>query len=84
VDDARKNLLGRGAARPGVLRKRSLDLMLPKIESISVNESLLGRLFGYGTVVVGGMGGTKEAFPLVPRPQEFRSRVQEQLAVQAG
>ncbi len=68
----------------GVLRKRSLELMLSKVESISVNEPMFGRMFGYGTVVVGGTGGTKEPFPLVPKPQEFRSRVQEQLAVNAG
>jgi len=65
----------------GVLRKRSLELMLSKVESISVNEPMVGRMFGYGTVVVGGTGGTKEPFPLVPRPQEFRNRVQEQLGV---
>jgi hypothetical protein len=41
-------------------------------------------MFGYGTVVVGGTGGTKEAFPLVTNPQEFRSKVQEQLAAAAA
>jgi hypothetical protein len=66
----------------GVLRKRSLELVLPKIESIVVNEPLFGRMFGYGTVVVGGTGGTKEAFPLVPNPQQLRRLVQDQLAVQ--
>ena len=66
----------------GTLRKRSLELVLPKVESITVNEPLLGRMLGYGTVVVGGTGGTKEAFPLVPSPQQLRDRVQEQLAAQ--
>lgn len=67
----------------GTLRRRSLELVLQKVESITVNEPLLGRMFGYGTVVVGGTGGTKEVFPLVPRPQELRDRVQEQLAEQS-
>jgi len=65
----------------GVLRKRSLELVLSKVESISVNEPMFGRMFGYGTVIVGGTGGTKESFPLVPHPQELRNRVQHQLAV---
>jgi len=68
----------------GVLRKRSLELVLSKVESISVNEPLFGRMLGYGTVIVGGTGGTKEPFPLVPQPQELRHRVQEQLAAPAA
>ena len=64
----------------GTLRKRSLELVLSKVESISVNEGLFGRMLGYGTVVVGGTGGTKEPFPLVANPQEFRDKVQHQLA----
>lgn len=61
----------------GLFQKRSIEILLPKIESIAVNEPYLGRIFGYGTIVVGGTGGTKEAFPLVPRPQNFRTQVQE-------
>jgi uncharacterized membrane protein YdbT with pleckstrin-like domain len=68
----------------GTLRKRSLELLLNKIESISVNEPLFGRMFGYGTVIVGGTGGTKESFPLVPNPQELRNKVQVQLATPAA
>jgi uncharacterized membrane protein YdbT with pleckstrin-like domain len=68
----------------GTLRKRSLELLLSKVESISVNEGLVGRMLGYGTVVGGGTGGTKEPFPLVANPQEFRDKVQRQLAAPAA
>ena len=68
------------AMSTGIFRKRSLEIALPKAESIAVNEPLFGRMFGYGTIVVGGTGGTKEAFPLVPQPQEFRSKVNDRLA----
>ena len=64
----------------GLFRKRSLEIVLPKIESIVVNEPFWGRVLGYGTVTVGGTGGTKESFPLVAHPQELRNRVQDQLA----
>ncbi|HUK36041.1 MAG TPA: PH domain-containing protein, partial [Vicinamibacterales bacterium] len=61
-----------------------LELVLQKVESIAVQEPLIGRMLGYGTIVVGGTGGTKEAFPLVPEPQEFRRQVQGQLAARVG
>ena len=63
----------------GLFQKRSLELMLPKIESIVVDEPFWGRVLRYGTVIVGGTGGTKESFPLVAHPQQLRNRVQDQL-----
>jgi hypothetical protein len=67
-------------AKAGVLRKRSLELMLSKVEAISVTQGLLGRIFGYGTIIVGGTGGTKEVFPNVANPEELRRQVQQQIA----
>jgi hypothetical protein len=52
---------------------------LAKIESISVDQSLAGRMFGFGTIVVRGTGGTPEPFATIAHPLEFRRRVQEQI-----
>jgi uncharacterized membrane protein YdbT with pleckstrin-like domain len=68
------------AMSTGVFKKRSLEIALPKVESLAVSQPLLGRMLGYGTIVVGGTGGTKEAFPLVPDPQAFRSQVNDRVA----
>jgi uncharacterized membrane protein YdbT with pleckstrin-like domain len=67
-------------AKTGFLRRRSLELMLNKIESIQVNQSILGRMFDYGALVVVGTGGTKEAFPNIAKPMEFRKRINTQIA----
>ena len=40
----------------------------------------LGRVLGYGTVIVRGTGGTPEVFPQIARPLEFREQVQRQIA----
>jgi len=60
----------------GVLTTRSVELLLNKIEAIAVNQSLLGRLLGYGDIVVTGSGGTREAFSHIQSPLEFRRAVQ--------
>lgn len=67
-------------AKAGVLRKHSLELMLSKVEAISVTQGLLGRILGYGSIIVGGTGGTKEVFPNVANPEELRRQVQQQIA----
>lgn len=64
--------------KTGLVDRRTLDLMLSRVESIGVEETFLGRIFGYGSVIVRGTGGTPEVFFLIARPQVFRRAVQEQ------
>lgn len=60
----------------GVLTTRSMELLLPKIEGIAVTQSLWGRLFGFGEIVVTGSGGTQEPFDGIQSPLDFRQAVQ--------
>jgi uncharacterized membrane protein YdbT with pleckstrin-like domain len=64
--------------KTGLASRRTLDVMLSRVESIGVEETVTGRLLSYGTVVVRGTGGTPEAFVMIDHPQEFRRAVQEQ------
>ena len=65
--------------KTGMTSRRTLDLMLSRVESIGVEETTGGRIFGYGSVVVRGTGGTPEQFLMIAHPQEFRRAVQEQI-----
>jgi uncharacterized membrane protein YdbT with pleckstrin-like domain len=60
----------------GVLTTRSVEILLPKIESITVTQSLAGRMLGYGEIVVIGTGGTEEPFAGIEAPLEFRQAIQ--------
>src|ERR1035438_10393639 len=51
----------------GVFSTRSVELLLSKIEAIAVNQSFVGRIFGYGDIVVTGSGGPREEFSLLDR-----------------
>lgn len=64
----------------GVLGRRSLEILLAKIEGIGVNQDLTGRLLDFGTIVVIGTGGTKEPFKTIAKPLAFRKSVQEQIS----
>ena len=63
----------------GLVRRHSLELLLQKVEGIGVDQGILGRIFGYGTITVAGVGGTKEAFRMISNPLEFRRQVQTSL-----
>jgi uncharacterized membrane protein YdbT with pleckstrin-like domain len=66
----------------GIVRRRTLETMLSKVEAIEVDQTIGGRLFNYGTLTVTGTGGTKEAFRRISHPLEFRRQVQAAIAVQ--
>jgi hypothetical protein len=65
--------------KTGMGSRRTLDMMLSRVESIGVHETFWGRMLGYGSVVVRGTGGTPESFVMIANPQEFRRNVQEQI-----
>lgn len=63
--------------KTGLIRRRTIELNLSKIESVNVNQSVLGRIFGFGSIQIVGTGGTKEIFPNINKPLSFRKKFQE-------
>ena len=66
--------------KTGWIRRYSLETLLTKVESIRVEQSVLGRMLDYGTIVVSGTGGSKEPFHKIAEPMLFRRRVQDQIS----
>jgi uncharacterized membrane protein YdbT with pleckstrin-like domain len=60
----------------GLIRRDTLELLLSKVESIGVDQTVTGRIVGYGSIVVVGTGGTRETFRNIARPLDFRKNVQ--------
>jgi len=70
-------------AKFGFLRRRTIGLNLAKIESIRVDQGLLGRMLDFGDIVVVGTGGSREPIPGISRPLEFRRQYDTILASQS-
>jgi len=66
--------------KTGLAERRTTEILLSRIESVVVDEPAMGRILGYGTVIVRGTGGTPEVFEKIYRPLEFREQVQRQIA----
>lgn len=61
----------------GLIARNTLEMNLSKIESVNVNQSILGRILGFGSITVIGTGGTQESFSGIANPMAFRQRFQE-------
>jgi len=69
--------------KTGIVSRQTLEMFIARIESVAVQQDVLGRMFGYGTVTIRGMGGSEEAFEAIARPIEFRNAVQRLQSVVA-
>lgn len=65
----------------GWISRTSLELLLDKVEGVLVDQTVMGRIFGYGAITIIGTGGTNDRFPFIPDPLLFRKNVQEQIAL---
>ena len=67
--------------KTGIASRRTFEMLLSKIESIGVQESVMGRMFGFGTVTIRGTGGTPDSFAKIAHPLEFRKQVQQHIEI---
>ena len=65
--------------KTGLAARKTIEMLLNKVESIEVSETTGGRMLGYGTIVIIGTGGTSEPFHRMAHPLQFRSQVQQQI-----
>lgn len=61
--------------KKGFIARRTIEMNNHKIESVDVEQSLLGRLLDYGTVRVRGTGSGIEPFRMVDNPLAFRRAI---------
>ena len=59
----------------GVFSRHTVEMNRSKVESVDVDQTLLGRIFGYGTVVLRGTGGSLEPMTNVAHPLALRSHI---------
>ena len=63
--------------KTGLISRKTFEMNLSKIESVNVDQSILGRILGYGTIKIVGSGGTQEILSKIRKPLEFRKKFQE-------
>ena len=59
----------------GFVQRHTVEMNMDKVESIDVDQSLLGRIFNYGDIVIRGTGATLEPLRGIGSPLDFRNHV---------
>jgi uncharacterized membrane protein YdbT with pleckstrin-like domain len=61
--------------KAGLLARHTLEMNRSKVESVDVDQSILGRIFSFGTIIVRGTGGSLEPIRMISDPLTFRSHI---------
>jgi uncharacterized membrane protein YdbT with pleckstrin-like domain len=64
-------------AKFGFISRSTTEINLPKVESLQVDQGVMARLFGYGTIVVAGAGTPNLRIPGIAEPLQFRKHFME-------
>lgn len=60
-------------SKVGLVRRSTVEIALSKVEGIQVHQSIIGRVFGYGTVIVAGTGTSHAPVAGISEPMTFRN-----------
>jgi uncharacterized membrane protein YdbT with pleckstrin-like domain len=61
--------------KTGFIKRRTFEMSLDKVESVDVNQSILGRILNYGSVTVRGVGEGAETIDTIAAPLDFRNHI---------
>jgi len=64
-------------AKFGFIRRQTVELNINKVESLQVNQSILGRIFDFGTLIISGAGNPQAPIPGISDPMAFRRAFME-------
>lgn len=64
--------------KTGVISRKAVDLVLAKCEGIHIKQSILGRIFNFGTITV-TTGGVSSSYPYIADPLAFRKEINTQI-----
>jgi uncharacterized membrane protein YdbT with pleckstrin-like domain len=61
--------------KTGFITRKTFEMSLDKVESVDVNQSILGRILNYGNVTVRGVGEGAETITTIASPLDFRNHI---------
>ena len=64
-------------SKKGFIRRDTSELKLPKLETIEIKQSVLGRILGFGKIICIGTGGSETYIDNIDHPLEFRKKFLE-------
>jgi len=59
----------------GLISRHTIEMNRRQVESVDVDQSIFGRMIGYGTIIIRGTGGSLEPMRQIDSPLTFRNHI---------
>ena len=71
-------------AKFGFIARYTYEKHLDRLEGINYDQSIMGRMLGYGTIRIGGMGGNPIPVPFISNPELFKRALNQAIESQVS
>ena len=61
-------------SKVGIFNRYTMELRLDKIESIKVDQGIMGRILNFGSITIAGTGGDKTPLESIADPLQFQKQ----------
>ena len=61
--------------KEGFITRRTFEISIDKVASVSVDQSIPGRILNYGNVIIENMGDDEQKIETIASPLAFRSHI---------
>ena len=61
--------------KTGFIKRQTFEMSVDKVESVDVNQSILGRILNYGDVTIFGVGEGGKTIDTIASPLAFRNAI---------
>ena len=61
--------------KKGIIRRDTIDFAINSIEKVDVKQSVFGRIFGFGDVIIHGTGASVKKITALKNPEDFKQAI---------
>ena len=65
--------------KTGIISRSTEEMKLSKIETVEIKQGILGRILGYGNVVISGTGSSNVIIATVSNPIYVKKKIDSQI-----
>ena len=61
-------------AKSGLIRRNTVEISIKKVSSLQIKQGIMGRIFGYGSLVISDAGSAHAPIRYIKNPMRFRQK----------
>ena len=61
--------------KKGIISRETIDFAINNVETVDVKQSIFGRIFGFGDIIIHGTGASEKKITALKNPEDFKQAI---------